>query len=278
MARVLRSGPALPCVAGRTACRLRNRAARPASSASLSRSALRLLCMTCTVAVTAQAVPSPPSAADLHARGQVETCAFVGCGGAVRRHVGVLRPVACPASLCGPTAALGRRVDRGGTDGALALRAQGRRAVERAALELAAAEQVELKYKLEADVLRLQAERDEVLEKEEWERILRLVEKDVEKEGDEEPGPWELTPDLLEEVEDVFQDSAKSAADYLRIALGDNTTGMDIIGEMRMLDDDLVQDAFDAAIEEQKGKEPKGVLGLLRKGLSGSSRCISKTP
>ena len=149
------------------------------------------------------------------------------------------------------------------------MRAEFRNAIERAALELATAEQVEMRYQLEADVRRLQAEREEELEKQEWERILRMVEKDVEEETDEELGPWELTPDLLEEVDDVLGDVPKTAADYLRIALGDNATGMDIVGDMNVLDEDLVQNAFDAAIEQQKGKEPRSMLSFL--GLDSSS-------
>ena len=50
----------------------------------------------------------------------------------------------------------------------------------------------------------LQAKRDEEVEKEQWARILSKVNEDVDSDLDEEPGPWELTPDMLEEVDEVL--------------------------------------------------------------------------
>lgn len=220
------------------------------------RSQLRLFCLACTFAVTTHAVPSPRTS-NLPIARRILTCAFTQSGDVARRS-GVLRPHTCPRAI--------RR-----SCGVLALRADGRNVVERAAIELAAAEQVEKRYRLEVDLRRLQAEREEELEKEEWDRILRMVEKDLRQETDEEPGPWELTPDLLAEMEEVFSNTPDTH--YLRIALGDHATGKDIVGEMTALDDDLVQNAFDTAIEQQKEKGPKSMLSFL--GLDFSSLSTS---
>lgn len=152
------------------------------------------------------------------------------------------------------------------------LHAEHRREVERAALALAITEQVELRYRLQKEVKQLQTKRDEELEKDQWERILRAVEQDVDTEL-KEPGAWELTPDLLDEADYVF---GKRKSPYLRIALGDNETagGVDVLGRMGELDDGAVQQAFDAAIMQQmdKKKRESGLLEFLNADIFAAAR------
>ena len=152
------------------------------------------------------------------------------------------------------------------------LRAEQRQEVERAALALAITEQVELRYRLQKEVKQLQTKRDEELEKDQWERILRAVEQDVDAEL-KEPGAWELTPDLLDEADYVF---GKSKSPYLRIALGENETagGVDVLGRMGELDDGAVQQAFDAAITQQmdKKKRESGLLEFLNADIFAAAR------
>jgi len=153
-------------------------------------------------------------------------------------------------------------------DAAGVLEAERNRLVERAALELAVAEQVEGKLLVQKAVELLKAQREEEVEKEEWDRILRKVENSVDDDSMEEPGPWELAGDLLKEADDVFGEALESP--YLRIALGDNETGgVNVVGKMNELDIGSVQNAFDAVIQQQKDKQPKGLLSFL--GLDSSS-------
>ena len=153
-------------------------------------------------------------------------------------------------------------------DAAGVLEAERNRPVERAALELAVAEQVEGKLLVQKAVELLKAQREEEVEKEEWDRILRKVENSVDDDSMEEPGPWELAGDLLKEADDVFGEALESP--YMRIALDDNETGgVNLVGKMNELDIGSVQNAFDAVIQQQKDKQPKGLLSFL--GLDSSS-------
>ena len=74
-------------------------------------------------------------------------------------------------------------------------------AAQRAALQLAAAQQVELRLKVQKTLEHLQAKRAEAVEKEEWDRVLQMVSDTLTEELETEPSPWELSPDLLEEAE-----------------------------------------------------------------------------
>jgi len=204
------------------------------------------LLLACTFSVTAHAVSLPREACPPAARGRPLRSAF-----ATGLELTALRAT--------KRAAL--RKDR------CICMAAGRAGTERAALELAVAVQVERKYMLKKSIQQLQAKRDEEVEKEQWARILSRVNEDVGNDLEEEPGPWELTPDLLEEADDVFGDAVPSP--YLRLALGANETGggVDVLGRLDEIDDRIVQSAFDAAIREQDEKRTKGLLEQLGLGL-----------
>jgi len=203
----------------------------------------------------------------LSLRNVTKICAFEGgllprlSYSAVRTTTSLSHTRLCPqtAKLAKLGSALHKRRRKQGP-GVWPLHAEHRREVERAALALAITEQVELRYRLQKSVKQLQTKRDEELEKDQWERILRAVEQDVDTEL-KEPGAWELTPDLLDAADYVF---GKSKSPYLRIALGENETagGVDVLGRMSSLDDGAVQQAFDAAITQQMDKKKRG-SGLL---------------
>lgn len=234
-------------------------AAVPAQAAP--RSALPSICLlhglllACTFSVTAHAVSLPREVCPWAPGRQPLRCAFAGAG---------LEHAAPPAAA---RRAAARRAS-------CVRMAAGRRGAERAALELAFAEQVERKYMVQKSIRQLQAKRDEEVEKEQWARILSKVNEDVDSDLDEEPGPWELTPDMLEEVDEVLEGMV--ASDYLRVALGANATGggVDVLGRLGEIDEGTVQSAFDAAIREQEEKRPKGLLERLgldaRRGSSSS--------
>jgi hypothetical protein len=206
------------------------------------------LLLSCTFSVTAHAVSLPREACPPAARGLPLRCAFAAGAGLEHAALRATKRAALRKDRCICMAA-----GRAGTD--------------RAALELAVAEQVERRYMVKKSIQQLQAKRDEEVEKEQWARILSRVNADVGSDLEEEPGPWELTPDLLEEVDDVFGDEV--ASPYLRLALGANETGggVDVLGRLDEIDDGIVQSAFDTAIREQDEKRPKGLLEQLGLGL-----------
>ena len=127
-----------------------------------------------------------------------------------------------------------------------------------AELELSLSEQVVQRYRVQKVLEELNATRVQQVEKEEWERILRMVEDEVVTDIDEEPGPWELSPDLQEEAEFLF--SGKDRSPYLKIDFGDEGKGVDVLGSMKTIDSAVVQKAFDDALNEQQKKAPKTFL------------------
>ena len=191
----------------------------------------RVLCLACMLCVTAHAfVGVPPCCAPRQALVRVPWRPVAGAGGGRR----------------GREARRWRmQVNRG-------------LAAQRAALQLAAAQQVELRLKVQKTLEHLQAKRAEAVEKEEWDRVLQMVSDTLTEELETEPSPWELSPDLLEEAELVF---SGGSSPYMNIALGDKEGGVDIVGTTTLdLDDGVVQRAFDDAIAAQKEMQPKTFL------------------
>eukprot|EP00961_Rhodomonas_salina_P111161 1495852-Rhodomonas_salina.2 len=126
--------------------------------------------------------------------------------------------------------------------------------VKRAELAVRLAEQEEMYLKTKKEIENLELDKREVREKELWDKILQSVEADTDEV--EEYSPWEIDPSMATAVEDVMTSTLRGTNTYARIALGENNTGVDIVGRMEALDSSSIQSRFLDVIEEQKDKAP----------------------